>query len=37
MEASLGLIGNKSHITVIMDVVASLVFDVGDLITRPLL
>jgi hypothetical protein len=34
MEASLGLVRNKSHITVIVDVVASLVFDVGDLITK---
>ena len=34
MEAPLELVENKSHIIVVMDVVASLVFDVGDLITK---
>jgi len=34
MEASLGLVRKKSHITVIVDVIASLVFDVGDLIIK---
>jgi hypothetical protein len=34
MEASLELIRNKSDIIVIVDAVASFVFDVGDLITK---